>query len=87
MVGFPGGDVFIDLVLGYQKQGDALGASRGTFNARQHGMNNVVHHILIPAGDKYFIAGDGKGAILISHSRCTQFKGDLPGFPPLVRFK
>ena len=69
VVGLTQAAVFVHPDIGHQKKGDAPGSRRCAFDPRQHRMNNVFRQIMVTGGDKYFITGNGIGAVRIFDSR------------------
>ena len=58
--------IIIDKIFWNQKQGDALGAGRVAFDARQNRVDNILSQIMFPIGYKDFTACQRVGPIVIS---------------------
>mmetsp|Transcript_8333 Transcript_8333/g.14834 ORF Transcript_8333/g.14834 Transcript_8333/m.14834 type:complete len:473 (-) Transcript_8333:23-1441(-) len=52
------GSVVIDLELGYSKEGDTLDAGGCIRETRENTVYNVVHHVVLTAGDENLSTGD-----------------------------
>ena len=66
-VALPGVAVGVGQELGHQEQGNALGAGGGVRQLGQHQVDDVVHHVVLTAGDEDLGAGDVVGAVVVGH--------------------
>ncbi len=57
------GAVLIDEVLGHEEYGYALGSRRIALDTCKNGMDDVLHQVVIAAGDEYLRALDAECAI------------------------
>ena len=60
--------VVINQELGHDKQGYSLDATGGTFDSRQHQVNNVLVQLMVAAGNPYLIAADTVGPVVCRFS-------------------
>ena len=65
IVEFPKGSIVIDPVFGYEKEGDALGSLRSTFDTGKNRMDDIFGKVMLASGDENLLSGDGKCAVII----------------------
>ena len=65
VVEFSNAAVLVNQEFGNKKEGYAFGAGGSSFDAGQNRMDDVVRQVMVSAGDEYFVAGDGVGAVII----------------------
>ncbi len=68
IVGCSQTSVVVDPYFRGQKQGNAGSSSRRSLDPGQNRMNDVLHQVMLAAGDKYLVSGKGIRAV-ISFSR------------------